>query len=141
MLFERFSDPASKDRFRRNVGDDLVHDRVDSQVPQERREVARIQIAVERLPGVVLLEDLRDVHGVEVFQGTDRAPDAFHERVHRLLAHPPPGRDDFQDDGGGRERVAEWTTHAGLHGHAEILERSPSCDVGPTLSQKTKREA
>src|SRR5207247_11322728 len=96
VLFERFSDPASKDRFRRNVGDDLVHDRVDSQVPQERREVARIQIAVERLPGVVIIEDLRDVHGVEDLQGTDRDSASIDVRVQGLLDYTPTGHDAYQ---------------------------------------------
>src|SRR3989449_7243777 len=39
---------------------------------------------------------------------------------------PASRRDDFKDDGGGRKRLAEWPTHASPHGHAEILERSPS---------------
>src|SRR3989449_1071494 len=126
VVFDGFADPTSKDRLRRDVSDDLVHDRIDPEVPQQRREVARIQIAVERLARMVLLEDLRDVHSVQVLERADRVTDPLDECVHRFLAHPPPRRDDFKDDGGGRKRLAEWPTHAGPHGHADILERSPS---------------
>src|SRR2546426_346252 len=89
-----------------------------------------------RFAGMVLLEDLRDVHSVQVLEGSDRLSDPLDECVHRFLAHPPPGRDDFDDDGRGRERLAEWPTHAGPHGHAEILERSPSPAARPFVSPR-----
>src|SRR3989442_2358554 len=85
-----------------------------------------MQFAVEGLARMVLVEDLRDVPSVQVRERADRVADPLDECVHRFLAHPPPRRDDFKDDGGGRNRLAEWPTHAGPHGHADILERSPS---------------
>src|SRR5439155_529894 len=83
---------------RRDVSDDLVHDWVDPEVPQHRREVAGIQIAVARLTRMVFLEDLRDVHSVQVLEGADRVSDPLDECVHRFLAHPSPGRDGFTDE-------------------------------------------
>src|SRR2546426_10745583 len=102
--------------------DDLVHDRVDPKVSQEGGEVPRIQIAVERLTRMVFLKDLRNVHGVEVLQRTDRITNPLNERVHRLLAHPPSGRDDFEDHRRRGECLSERPLHASPHGSAELLE-------------------
>src|SRR5213594_707638 len=140
VSLQRFLDPTSKDGLGRNVGDDLVHDRVDPEVSQEGREVARIQIAIERLTGVILLEDLWNVHCVEVLQRTDRVTNPLDERVHGLLAHPPSGRDDFEDHRRRGECLSEGPRHAGPHGSAELLERSwqssSSRNVSPRRNEK-----
>src|SRR2546422_11589756 len=120
--------------------DDLVHDRVDPKVSQEGGELPRIQIAVERLTRMVFLKDLRNVHGVEVLQRTDRITNPLNERVHGLLAHPPSGRDDFEDHRRRGECLSEGPRHAGPHGSAELLERSwqsSSCrNVSPRRNEK-----
>ena len=122
---ERLANPPAERGRRRHVGDDLVRDCVGGQVTaQERREDARIHVAIERLARVVLIEDLWDVDCVESPEGEHRLPQSIDEGRDRLLARPPPRRDDLQHDRDGCEALAKRTLHARPHGGLGLLEHS-----------------
>src|SRR5207244_7401433 len=95
---------------------------------EERREIARIHVAIKRLARVVLVEDLRDVDRVEGPEGTHRLPQTIDEGLDRLLARPPPRRDDLQHDRDRCEALAERTLHARPHGGLGLLEHSLNDD-------------
>src|SRR3989441_3032040 len=122
---ERLANPPAERGRRRHVGDDLVRDCVGGLVTaRDRREVARIHVAIERLARGVLIQDLRDGDRVEGPERDDRLPQSIDEGMDRLLARPPPGRDDLQHDRDGCEALAERTLHARPHGGLGLLEHS-----------------
>ncbi len=121
MVGDRLPNPSTQ-RGAGHVRDDFVRDRLHAEIVAESRdEVAWIQIAVERLPGVVLVQHFGHVHAVEVRQRARGIANPLHEGRDRLLARATGGRDDLEDDRRGVKPFAE-RRHARRDGVFVLLE-------------------